>query len=282
MYEPYFRLLTPAFSTAPDPRFLWLSQTHGDGLEALCSGIVQREGVVILTGDVGSGKTTLLRAALRRAAQGDMDSASTALVVSPPGLGSPDLLKLVAAQFWLGANSQNADEQFAFLEAFLIERQRSGRRPILAIDEAQNLLPDALETLSQLANLEADGGKLLQIVLVGQPGLRDALLMPDQRALRRRIAVEHYVEPLEADEIGLYLRHRIEVACGRYEEVFAPGVDRAIAAFCFGCPRLLNLLADRVLLAAYVKRERPVTAALVERKARELAAARAAPLPKNY
>jgi general secretion pathway protein A len=279
MYERYFCLPEPAFSPTPDPRFLWLSETHEEGLAALRYGIARQAGFVLLTGGIGAGKTTLLRAALRSVSSGAGDSAVTALVVSTAGLTALDLFKLVAAEYRLGVGPNGTDLVVA-LKAFLFERHRRARHTVLVIDEAQNLLPGVLEQVRLLSNLAAETDGLLQVVLTGPPELREKLALPGLRQLRQRIAVDHHVDPLQPGEIGPYLRHRIGVAGGRYEEIFAPGADLAFAAFCSGCPRLINLLADRVLLAAYVRRQRPISAAFVERKARELVAARAAPLPK--
>jgi general secretion pathway protein A len=279
MYERYFCLPEPAFSATPDPRFLWLSETHEEALAALRYGIAQQAGFVLLTGGIGAGKTTLLRAALRSVSSGAGDRAVTALVVSTAGLTALDLFKLVAAEYRLGVGPNGTDLVVA-LKAFLLERHRRARHTVLVIDEAQNLLPGVLEQVRLLSNLAAETDGLLQVVLTGPPELREKLALPGLRRLRQRIAVEHHVDPLQPGEIGSYLRHRIGVAGGRYEGIFAPGADLAFAAFCSGCPRLINLLADRVLLAAYARRQRPISASFVERKARELAAARAAPLPK--
>jgi general secretion pathway protein A len=279
MYERYFHLPQPAFSPTPDPRFLWLSETHEEGLAALRYGIARRKGFILLTGGIGAGKTTLLRAVLRGISEGAGAAAAT-LVVSMAGLSSPELLKLIAAELGLRVGPNGAADLFTALRALLLARHRSGRQTVLIVDEAQNLLPGALEQLGQLSNPEAGAEEPLQVVLTGPPELRDKLAQPGLRQLRRQIAVDYHVDPLQPGEIGSYLRHRIEVAGGSYEEVFESGADLAFAAFCYGCPRLINLLADRVLLAAYARRQRPVSGAFVERKARELAAARAAPLPK--
>ena len=280
MYERYFCLPEPAFSPTPDPRFLWLSETHEEGLAALRYGITRHTGFVLLTGGIGAGKTTLLRAALRGVSKGAGDAAVTALVVSTAGLTSLDLLKLIAAEYRLRVGPSGTADLVIALKAFLLERHRSGWHTALIIDEAQNLLPGVLEQVRLLSNLASETDGLLQVVLTGPPELREKLSLPGLRQLRQRIAVDHHVDPLQPGEIGPYLRHRIGVAGGRYGEIFAPGADRAFAAFCCGCPRLINLLADRVLLAAYARRQRPISAAFVERKARELAVARAAPLPK--
>jgi general secretion pathway protein A len=145
---------------------------------------------------------------------------------------------------------------------------------VLIIDEAQNLDAELLEEVRLLSNLETDTEKLLQIVLTGQPELRQKLADPSLRQLRQRVAIEHHVQPLGRDEVVSYLRHRIEVAGGLYEEVFQPGVETPFFEFSGGCPRLMSLLADRVLLSAFGKEIRPIPPALVEEKAKAMAESR--------
>jgi general secretion pathway protein A len=280
MYESFFGLDEPAFSVTPDPRFLWPSETHEEGLSALCYGIVGRKGFILLTGEVGAGKTTLLRAAIDRIPKEFVDFPETAMILNTVGLDPLDLLKLICAEFGvigLQAESPRREttaDYIIVLQRFLLERLRNGGNTVLIIDEAQNLTPAVLEQVRLLSNLETDSHKLLQIVLTGQPELRRTLARTELRQLRQRIAIEHHVEPLRPADILPYLRHRIEVAGGRYEEIFSDGVESVFFDFSRGCPRLLNLLADRVLLSAYAKKTRPVPLALVEEKAKEMAADR--------
>ena len=158
----------------------------------------------------------------------------------------------------------------------LLSRLRAGRNTVLIIDEAQNLDAGALEEVRLLSNLETDTEKLMQIVLTGQPELVRKLSQPGLRQLRQRIAIEHHMEPLTAEQVQPYLSHRIEVAGGQYEEVFEPGVESTFYWFSQGCPRLISLLADRVLLAAYAKQLRPIPSEFVEEKAKGMGATRAA------
>jgi len=267
MYEAFFRMREPAFALTPDPRFLWLSETHEEGLHALCYGIESRRGFLLLTGEVGAGKTTLLRAALERL-PGETD---TALVLNTAGLGPLDLFKLIVRELGVTGHFETKADYIIALNAFLLERLADGRNVVLIIDEAQNLDAVALEEVRLLSNLETDTHKLLQIVLTGQPELRATLREPALRPLRQRIALEHHVQSLGAEEVAPFLGHRIGVAGGRYEDVFGPGVDKVVYEFSRGCPRLVNLLADRVLLAAYGKDLRPVPAAFVESKAARMA-----------
>lgn len=266
MYESFYGLRELPFSLTPDPRFLWLSETHEEGLAALYYGITRRKGFVLLTGEVGAGKTTLLRAAMERIPE----DTETALVLNTADLSPLDLLKLIATEFGLTSAGPSKADHLIALNRFLLERLGRGLNTVVIIDEAQNLAPAALEEVRLLSNLETDTAKLLQIVLTGQPELRDKLAAPELRQLRQRIAIEHHVEMLHPEEVELYLRHRIEVAGGIYEKIFEPGIEPVFHAAAKGCPRLISLLADRSLLAAYARQLAPVPRELVERKAAQI------------
>ncbi len=272
MYETFFGLREQPFSLTPDPRFLWLSDTHREGLAALTYGITRRKGFLLLTGEVGTGKTTLLRAALGQIPP-DTD---TALVLNTIGLSPVDLLKLIAAEFGLEGRFETTADYLIALNRMLLQRLRAGRNTVLIIDEAQNLDAGALEEVRLLSNLETDTEKLMQIVLTGQPELLRKLSQPGLRQLRQRIAIEHHMRPLTLDQIQPYLSHRIEVGGSQYAEVFQPGVESTFYWFSQGCPRLISLLADRVLLAAYAKQLRPIPSEFVEEKSKEMGATRAA------
>ena len=266
MYERFYGLKEPAFALTPDPRFLWLSETHHEGLAALYYGITRRKGFLLLTGEIGTGKTTLLRAVLDRV-PADTD---TALILNTAGLTPIDLLKLIAAEFRLRGRLETKADYVIALNALLLERHRSGLNTVLIIDEAQNLGPEALEEVRLISNLETHTDKLLQIVLTGQPELRQKLALPALRQLRQRIAVQHHVQPLRAEEVASYLRHRISVAGGSYEEIFVQGVETLIHSFSSGCPRAISILADRCLISGYARQQKQVTPELVEEKGREL------------
>jgi general secretion pathway protein A len=270
MYESFFGLREPAFSLTPDPRFLWPSETHQEGLAALIYGISRRKGFLLLTGEVGAGKTTLLRAALDQIPP----DTEVALVLNTAGLRPMDLLKLIAVELHIGERMESKVDYVIALNAYLLDRLRAGQNTVLIIDEAQNLDTALLEEVRLLSNLETDTEKLLQIVLTGQPELRAKLAAPELRQLRQRIALEHHVAALGPGEVGSVLAHRIGVAGGAYEQVFEAGVEPIFYAFSRGVPRLLCLLADRVLLAAFAKQVRPVPPGLVEAKAKAMEAVR--------
>jgi len=275
MYESFFGLRELPFSLTPDPRFLWLSETHQEGLAALVYGITRRKGFLLLTGEVGTGKTTLLRAALQQIPS-DTD---TALILNTVDLSPLDLLKLIAAEFGIDGGFDRRETKADYLIALnrmLLERLRARRNTVLIIDEAQNLDLPALEEIRLLSNLETDTEKLMQIVLTGQPELLRKLEQPSLRQLRQRIAIEHCMQPLTADEVGHYLAHRISVAGGTPHTIFTPGVEPTFYWFSGGCPRLISLLADRVLLAAFAKQLKPIPPDFVEEKAKSMRTSRAA------
>lgn len=274
MYESFFSLRESPFSLSPDPRFLWPSETHQEGFATLYYGITRRKGFLLLTGGVGAGKTTLLRAVLEQIPS----EVNTALLMNTADLSGVDLFKLIAAEFQLPGPFESKADYLIALNRFLLDRLRSGLNTVLVIDEAQNLSTGLLEQVRLLSNLETNSEKLLQIVLTGQSEFREMLAQPELAPLRQRIALEHHVEPLREDEVGDYLHHRIEVAGGRYTDIFEPGADAVFYAFSAGSPRLINLLGDRALLSAFSRQERPVRTSTLTQKAKEIADQQSRPL----
>ena len=261
MYESFFGLREPAFSLTPDPRFLWLSETHREGLAMLVYGITRRKGFLLLSGEVGAGKTTLLRAALSQVPP----DTETALILNTGGLTPGDLLKLIVIEFGLETEvrGDSKADRLVAINRLLVERMRLRKNTVLIIDESQNLSVEALEEVRMLSNLETDSEKLMQIVLTGQPEFLGMLEQPSLRQLRQRIAIEHHVEPLRPDEVIHYLRHRVRVAGGTYENIFEPGCDKLFYDATGGCPRLISLLADRTLLAAFARQSKRVGSELL-------------------
>jgi general secretion pathway protein A len=275
VYHEFFRLQEVPFSLTPDPRYLWLSNTHEEGLATLYYGVTARKGFILLTGEVGSGKTTLLRAVLHKLPQ----ETNIALVHNTADLGPMDLFKLVLRDFGISCHGETKGDYLIALNDFLLYELEQRVNVVLIVDEAQNLSRRTLEEVRLLSNLETDNEKLLQIVLTGQPELLDKLADPSMRQLRQRIAVEHHVESLSLDDVGPYLRFRVCVAGGNYDEIFEPGLEAVFYETSSGSPRVINLLADRAMLAAFSKQSAVVSRELVEKKAEELLRKR---LPRRH
>lgn len=247
MYETHFGLHEKPFSLLPDPRFLYVSRTHEVGLTMLRYALVEQSGIVVLTGEVGTGKTTLVQHLLKEPAERIV----TGVVTGTHAAFGP-LMTWILRAFALPRADATSSAQLDVFRDHLAEIHAQGRRAVLVVDEAQNLDAPALEQLRMLSNLNSEPEPLLQLVLVGQPELRETLRRPELRQFVQRIWIDHHLEPLDRGETGALIRHRLAVAGGR------PGLvdDEAAAAihhFGRGLPRLVNALGEMALLQAYVE-----------------------------
>lgn len=247
MYEDFYGFQAPPFNITPDPRFLFFSTRHREAYDHLLFGITQRKGFVQLTGEVGAGKTTLCRAILEQLG----DEYETALVLNPV-MTSIQLLRTILRELGLDARGNDRIRLLERLNAFLLEQVARGRDVVLVIDEAQDLTEDLLEQVRLLSNLETDQRKLLQIVLMGQPELREILDRHALRQLRQRITVRYHLQPLSRHETEYYIRHRLLVAGANGRPTFSRWAIRAVHRYAGGVPRLINAVCDKALLAGYV------------------------------
>lgn len=270
MYLEFYGLAEPPFSITPDPRFVFLSERHREALAHLLYGVGQggSGGFVQLTGEVGTGKTTLSRLLLEQLPE----NARVALVLNPR-LSPAELLETVAEELKLDATPVRGSIKglVDLLSHYLLDAYAQGLRVVLVIDEAQNLSTEALEQVRLLTNLETPTQKLLQIILLGQPELREKLARPDLRQLAQRITARWHLTPLDEAETEGYLRHRIAIAGGKRFPFTRLGA-RALHRASGGVPRLVNIIAERALLAGYVADEPQVGEALVEHAADEVLA----------
>jgi len=266
MYEQHFGLTERPFSIAPDPRFLYMSQCHREALAHLLYGVGESGGFVQLTGEVGTGKTTVCRCLLEQLPP----NVDVALILNPRVSGVELIASLcdeLRIDYPRGTTSTK--EMIDVLNRHLLESHARGRHTVMVIDEAQNLDSDALEQVRLLTNLETTREKLLQIILIGQPELRDLLAREDLRQLSQRITARYHLEPIRSEDTGAYIKHRMQV-CGATENMFSEGAVRLIKRFSKGIPRIINVLCDRALLGAYVEGRRQVTARIVRRAAAEV------------
>ncbi len=265
MYTQFFGLREKPFTLSPDPKYLFLSDSHREALAHLLYGIEQGEGFIAVTGEVGTGKTTLCRTLLDR-----LDASTEVAFVFNPPLSGMELLQSVHHELGLLGGEASRQELTQELNQFLLEKKVQGRRVLLIIDEAQNLERDALEQVRLLGNLETNTAKLLQIILLGQPELDTTLESPNLRQLRQRITVRWRLAPLSAGETREYVVHRLKVA-GASRELFTDLALREIHRRSRGIPRVINLLCDRSLLAAYAARTQSIGLGLVSEVEREVA-----------
>ncbi|MBI4115858.1 MAG: AAA family ATPase [Candidatus Omnitrophica bacterium] len=258
MYESFFGLKESPFNITPDPRFIYLSRHHLEALSNLLYGIESRRGFIEITGEVGAGKTTLCRTLLQET-QGRVHSA----FIFNPKLSEVELLQGIVEDFGITPKGKRRKDYFDALNRFLLQELEKGMNATLIIDEAQNLSPRALEQIRLLSNLETTREKLLQIVLVGQPELHDLLARPDLKQLRQRIVVRYHLRALDQEDTAKYIAHRLRVA-GSEDQFFTPEAIERIYALSEGVPRIINVLADRALLGAFIKEFRIVEAAQIE------------------
>ena len=248
MYEEFYSLEASPFNITPDPRFLFYSHRHREAYDHLFYGITQRKGFIQITGEVGAGKTTLCRALLEELGEGY----HTALVLNPI-MTSIQLLRTILRELGLDYKGNDRLRLMDRLNQFLLEQLGAGRDVVLIIDEAQDLTDELLEQVRLLSNLETDQRKLLQIVLMGQPELRDKLDQHALRQLRQRITVRYHLPPLTRHETEHYLQHRLQVAGANGRPTFSPWAIRSIHRYASGVPRLINAVADKTLLCGYVE-----------------------------
>ena len=268
MYIPFFNLREPPFNLTPDPRFLFLSSQHEEALSHLLYGIHERKGFIEITGEVGTGKTVLCRALLEQLD----DSVSTALIFNSY-LNQTELLEAIGRDFGLAPEGAAGAGLIDRLNAYLLSEFSAGRNAVVVIDEAQNLEPAVLEQLRMLSNLETARGKLLQIVLVGQPELRDKLALPGMRQLDQRIAVRFDINELSRAEVADYILHRLQVAGntgGHGGVTFTQRALMRIYQYSSGLPRRINLLCDRALMTAFVQETRCIDGSIVRQSVRDL------------
>jgi general secretion pathway protein A len=267
MYASFFGLNEKPFSITPDPRYLFLSERHAEALAHLVYGINEAGGFIQLTGEVGTGKTTVVRSLLAQAPK----HAEIALILNPR-MTPPEFLLAICEELGItvpAASAASLKDLVDLLSRHLLKAHADGKRIVLVVDEAQNLAPEVLEQVRLLTNLETETQKLLQIILIGQPELRELLGRTELRQLAQRITGRYHLDPLSGDEAAAYVRHRLRVA-GATREIFTNGAMREIQRLSGGVPRLINIICDRALLGAFTEDRHVAGASVIRRAAGEV------------
>jgi general secretion pathway protein A len=274
MYTAWFGLNEKPFAITPDPRYLYLSARHAEALAHLVYGLGEAGGFIQLTGEVGTGKTTTIRSVLARAPK----NTDIALIINPR-MSPVEFVQTICEELGLGLPDSaegNIKELVDVLNRYLLKMHAAGRRVVLIVDEAQNLSPEVLEQVRLLTNLETESQKLLQIILIGQPELRELLARNELRQLAQRVTARYHLDPLSADETAGYVTHRLRVA-GAGAEIFPSSALSEVHRLSGGIPRVINILCDRALLGAYTREQRQVSRRLLRASASEVFDQRVAP-----
>ncbi|TNE78437.1 MAG: peptidoglycan-binding protein, partial [Gammaproteobacteria bacterium] len=257
-YEAYFELQEAPFSISPDPRYLYLTQNHREALAHLLYGVSSNGGFVLLTGEIGAGKTTVCQCLLEQLPH----NTDVAYILNPK-LQPWEFLATICDELGIpyASDDTSLKHYIDLIHHYLLEAHSQGRNTVLMVDEAQNLSTELIEHLRLLTNLETREKKLLQIMLVGQPELRDKIALPEMQQMAQRITARYHLGPLSKSEVAAYVRHRLKVA-GATRELFSQDSLNQLWKLTGGVPRLINIICDRSLLGTYTRKghwvERPV------------------------
>ncbi len=265
MYTQFFGFKEKPFKLVPDPRFLYLSEAHRAALNHLQYGLEDRNGFVVITGEVGSGKTLLLRVLMN-----SLPRTTRIARVINTNFNAHELLEHVLNEFGLETGEETKPKLLSMLTQYLLQAFAERKEALLIIDEAQNLSLDALEELRMISNLETNTEKLIQIVMVGQPQLRYKLNLPDLEQLKQRITVQYHLPALSETDTYGYVAHRLHISRGEGEEPLTPQALRGIYEYSHGIPRLINVIADAALRLGYAEEKSVVDEALVQEVSQEL------------
>jgi len=261
MYSHFFGFNEKPFTITPNPHFIYLSGNHREAFARLLYGIDSHVGFITMTGEVGTGKTTVLRTLLT---QLESEKYCSALIFNLC-LSGEQLLANICREFGFEPDERSSFGYLDALSQFLLEQHAAGKTVVLVVDEAQNLTPDVLEQVRMISNLETESDKLIQIILAGQPELDDVLNRHDLRQLKQRISVRCCLTPMNMNDTGDYIRHRLRLSGCRIPGLFTPGAVKRIYRFSGGVPRLINIVCEQALVLAWTQESSVVTPAIASR-----------------
>ncbi|MFH1665584.1 MAG: XrtA/PEP-CTERM system-associated ATPase [Candidatus Omnitrophota bacterium] len=265
MYLDFYGLRENPFNITSDPNFLYLSRSHKEALNHLLYGITQRKGFVEITGEIGAGKTTLCRALLNQ-----LDDTTKTSLIFNSKLPENQLLEAILNDFGITFDRKSKVAFYRQLNIFLLKQLSLNNNAVLIIDEAQNLRPSTLETIRMLSNLETEKEKLLQIILVGQPQLREKLNSPELAQLKQRISVRFHIGPLNRKETQEYIEHRLAVATRAQTVTFSSEAIDRIFAYSGGIPRMINIACDKALLMGFVQGTHLIEEPVIQKSIEEI------------
>ena len=261
MYESFYGLKEKPFDLHPDPDYLYMSREHENAYTHLDYAITENKGFVIVTGEIGSGKTTLINFLLGRVAQ-DIEVG----LISNTSLSAEQFIRMICEEFEVPLDGSGDDKakMLGLFHSFLLDRYARKKRVILIIDEAQNLSPEALEETRMLSNLESEKHHLLQIILVGQPELKEKLRLKQLEQFAQRVTVHCHLEGLEQKEVDKYIRCRLKVAGAENLNIFSEGAIEAVYRYSRGIPRLINIFCDTALVYGYADSLKSIDEDIIE------------------
>jgi len=265
MYEKFYGFTDRPFNMTPDSKFFYPSAKHEEALNCLLLAISERNGFVVITGEIGSGKTTVCRTLLNK-----LDKTTKVALVLNTHLGKKELLTTILEDLGIEYRSTSKTHLLSALNDYLIEQVSKDVNVVVIIDEAQNLTPSVLEEVRMLSNLETETEKLVQIVLMGQPELKKKLALPRLEQFRQRVVFHYHLAPLSYEETSLYIKHRLKTAGNLEMDIFTTGAIDEIFKFSNGVPRLINLACHNALISGLVSDAKHITVDIARDALKEL------------
>jgi len=266
MYEKFYNFKEKPFNITPDSRFFYPSQKHTEALDRLLYAVIERRGFVVITGEIGAGKTTICRTLLNK-----LDSSTNVAMITNTNLNAKELIIAILEDLQVPYKPGTKVKLINQLNDYLIEQLNKDNNIVLIVDEAQNLRPMVLEEIRMLSNLETEKEKLIQIILLGQPQLKEKLRMKGLEQFKQRIAIHYHLSFLSLEETKGYVNHRINVASiNGKRNVFTNDALETIYSLSRGIPRIINLICDHALLSGFVDEKEKVTRGIVEASTREI------------
>ena len=258
MYEKFYGLTEKPFNLTPNSKYFYASPKHEEALNCLLLAISERNGFVVITGDIGSGKTIVCRTLLNR-----LDSTTKVALILNTHLNKKELLTAVLDDLGIEYESNSKTRLLSALNKYLLDQAEKDINVVLIIDEAQNLTPSVLEEVRMLSNLETETQKLIQIILLGQPELKNKLAIPQLEQFRQRIVFHYHLEPLNREETEEYVKHRLSKAGNDASDIFSTEAIDEIYRYSKGVPRLINVICHNALINGLVKERKPITGGMI-------------------